>query len=231
MNSKNAVWWIRYIAGITGWRLILGLAFVLFLWFALLICVCLSCNPAPKIEVDARADSLGTEIRFVQIIDTSRVDISDWIRIRDGRDGSQGPAGIRGEPGRDGTPAVPCTTFVPGRADSGWVVMVSKGDTTIYKWRVQNGGVIVAMASDSNTVLVSWHPNTESDLVGYKIYWSNGDKTEEVRTDKTEVEVKVGYGLYAFWATAWDKSGNESATSDTIMVYMRKEVPDSIQRK
>ncbi len=79
-----------------------------------------------------------------------------------------------------------------------------------------------------DTFTLTWNPNTEINVVGYKIYQSTisglyGDPiavvdnvTRYVGTVRTEHDLK-----YYFTITAFDKSGNESAKSKEVSKLIR----------
>jgi hypothetical protein len=66
-------------------------------------------------------------------------------------------------------------------------------------------------------VRVSWDPNTEEDLDGYRVYYGvssgNYDNCEAVGKDKTDITLNLTSGVrYYFAVTAVDNSGNESSS-------------------
>lgn len=68
---------------------------------------------------------------------------------------------------------------------------------------------------------LSWNPNSESDLAGYKIYYGNASRvyTTDIEvgnvTSYTIYNLTEGYTYY-FAATAYDFSGNESGYSNEV---------------
>jgi hypothetical protein len=78
------------------------------------------------------------------------------------------------------------------------------------------------------TVKVSWDPNSEPDLAGYKIYHgtasgSYGNPVDVGNVTEHLMQVTPQYGTtYYFALTAYDTSGNESGYSDEASVF----VPD-----
>ena len=74
-------------------------------------------------------------------------------------------------------------------------------------------------------VIVSWNPNEEPDLAGYRIYYGSASGSHSVMI---EVSGTSAYTLthlepgqtYYFSATAYDTSGNESAFSEEVSFYM-----------
>ncbi len=77
-------------------------------------------------------------------------------------------------------------------------------------------------ASASNTIInLSWNPNTEADLAGYRIYKSTGidyeiigfkSRTDTSYTDDTGIPPKT----LSYKISAYDSSGNESALSEEV---------------
>lgn len=69
-------------------------------------------------------------------------------------------------------------------------------------------------------VTLSWDPNTEPDLAGYKVYYgtSSHNYTETIDVGNTTTYQITGLseGTYYFAVTAYDTSGNESDFSDEV---------------
>lgn len=76
------------------------------------------------------------------------------------------------------------------------------------------------------TVDLTWNENTESDLAGYKVYWSAYKQPEKYVTLLLGVQaVRLSVRLkpkvaYTFFVTAYDKAGNESTRSTLKAVYL-----------
>lgn len=65
---------------------------------------------------------------------------------------------------------------------------------------------------------LSWSPNTETDLAGYKVYYGTATKTYGLPIDVGKVTTYTVTGLtdqttYYFAVTAYDLAGNESGFS------------------
>ena len=86
--------------------------------------------------------------------------------------------------------------------------------------------LLVSVLAQAAQVQITWNPNTETDLAGYKVYAGTApgqygapitvtapSYTFQEVTDKTTYYIAV---------SAFDTSGNESALSDEVSVY----VPD-----
>lgn len=86
--------------------------------------------------------------------------------------------------------------------------------------------LLVSVLAQAAQVQITWSPNTETDLAGYKVYYGTApgqysapitvtttSYTFQGATDKTTYYVAV---------SAFDTSGNESALSDEVSIY----VPD-----
>ncbi len=74
---------------------------------------------------------------------------------------------------------------------------------------------------------ITWSPNTEPDLAGYKIYWgaSPGVYTSNVSvavgtTSRIMTGISPIQKWYYFALTAYDTSGNESAFSAEVKFYI-----------
>ena len=87
----------------------------------------------------------------------------------------------------------------------------------------------IAGIAQAATVQVTWNPNTEPDLSGYKLYHgtASGQYGEPVDVGNVTghvMEITPEYGAtYYFALTAYDTSGNESGYSDEASCF----VPDS----
>lgn len=73
----------------------------------------------------------------------------------------------------------------------------------------------------SAQVTLSWNPNSESDLAGYKVYYGNPSRSYSTTIDVGNVTSYIVTGLiegdtYFFAATAYDFSGNESGYSNEV---------------
>lgn len=87
----------------------------------------------------------------------------------------------------------------------------------------------IAGIAQAATINVSWNPNTEPDLAGYRLYVgeASGQYGEPVDVGNVTghvMEITPEYGAtYYFALTAYDTSGNESGYSDEATCF----VPDS----
>ena len=73
-------------------------------------------------------------------------------------------------------------------------------------------------------LFLSWNPNTETDLAGYKVYYSGPVDTVTSMIDVGNVTVVSFADLgiperrgYSFFVTAYDTSDNESGPSNMIV--------------
>ena len=86
----------------------------------------------------------------------------------------------------------------------------------------------IAGIAQAATVQVTWNPNTEPDLAGYKIYYGTasgvyGDPIDVGNVTGHVMEITPQHGAtYYFALTAYDTSGNESGYSDEASCF----VPD-----
>ena len=85
---------------------------------------------------------------------------------------------------------------------------------------------VAAMVEDGNVVMVTWSQNAELDLAGYRIYKSS-NQDGPFGPVTTAAVVCPWYSANAlpmdvtyFKVTAVDRSGNESAYSQIVRVYV-----------
>jgi len=76
-------------------------------------------------------------------------------------------------------------------------------------------GALLSKAWAGSSLIVSWSPNTEPDLKGYKVYFGTASRSYgppvDVRLDTTYAVVNLTEGVtYYFAVTAYDTAGNES---------------------
>ena len=90
-----------------------------------------------------------------------------------------------------------------------------------------NPPIGVTMAPNGDTgVRISWDPNTELDLAGYRLYRSSnqggpfGQATSAVLVCPWYYAQATPMDITYFKVTAIDRSGNESAYSQVVAVYM-----------
>jgi fibronectin type 3 domain-containing protein len=85
---------------------------------------------------------------------------------------------------------------------------------------------VATMLDASRSVRISWDPNTELDLAGYRIYCSS---TETGPFGQVSATLLLCPWYYAqaipmdvtyFKVTAVDRSGNESAYSQAVIIFM-----------
>ena len=84
----------------------------------------------------------------------------------------------------------------------------------------------IAGIAQAATVQVTWNPNTEPDLAGYKIYYGTasgvyGDPIDVGNVTGHVMEITPQHGAtYYFALTAYDTSGNESGYSDEATCFI-----------
>ena len=89
----------------------------------------------------------------------------------------------------------------------------------------------IAGIAQAATVQVTWNPNTEPDLAGYKIYYGTasgvyGDPIDVGNVTGHVMEITPQHGAtYYFALTAYDTSGNESGYSDEASCF----IPDGVK--
>ena len=78
--------------------------------------------------------------------------------------------------------------------------------------------LIIPFPAYSAEVELTWDPNQESDLAGYRIYYGTASGSHSVMLDvgnTTSYTIDLQSGMtYYFVATAYDTSGNESGYSE-----------------
>jgi fibronectin type 3 domain-containing protein len=85
---------------------------------------------------------------------------------------------------------------------------------------------IMAEREGGDLVMVSWDQNAEADLAGYRVYRSSGDTGFAPATSRVlacpwyyDHVVVMGQGV-CFKVTAVDQTGNESAFSEAVAIYI-----------
>ncbi len=83
--------------------------------------------------------------------------------------------------------------------------------------------ILLPTALFAASVSVSWQPNTESDLAGYKIYYGGQTGSYSTTINVANVQQYSVTGLsegstYYFAVTAYDQSGNESSYSTEVPI-------------
>ena len=114
--------------------------------------------------------------------------------------------------------------------------MVANGDIDITPPAVPTG----LAASPSNTsIKLSWNPNTETDVSGYRIYRSNSGSYDIIGfTSNSDTSYSDNTGIppktFSYKISAYDLSGNESVLSDSVMATTISETDsvllDMVQR-
>ncbi len=89
----------------------------------------------------------------------------------------------------------------------------------------------IAGTTQAATIQVTWNPNTEPDLAGYRLYVgeASGQYSEPVdvgNVTEHQLTITPQYGAtYYFALTAYDTSGNESGYSDEATCF----IPDGVK--
>lgn len=98
--------------------------------------------------------------------------------------------------------------------------------TSVLCWLFVIGMIVYAQAA---TLQITWTPNTEPDLAGYKIYMGTATGQYGLPQDvgnvtsRTITLTPTTGATYYFALTAYDTSGNESGYSDEVSVF----IPDA----
>ena len=79
-----------------------------------------------------------------------------------------------------------------------------------------------AYAKDAGRVILTWIPNSESDLLGYNVYQLGPNtRINSIPVQDTRFSTNAGSDQVVFYrVTAVDRSGNESAPSATVEVLI-----------
>ena len=165
----------------------------------ILLCLCvLNCNgikgekgdkgDIPLVTVEYTENVDGVEFRF--LIDS--LTCSDWLFIGHGQDGESFP-----------------------KQGEAW--LVDGMDTTKADYHFEGGIFIIVkkFGNEKFAVIISWLPNAEPDLAGYKIY-CNLDMIDVGNV--TSHEMILSTGVYIFKMTAYDQDGNESGYSNKVKI-------------
>lgn len=90
----------------------------------------------------------------------------------------------------------------------------------------------------SATIMLGWDPNTETDLAGYRLYWSEVPNGQVAGTSspnyidaiaagmETFSQLDVPPGTYYYKLTAFDLAGNESGFSNEVEAIVPIDAPD-----
>jgi len=89
---------------------------------------------------------------------------------------------------------------------------------------------IVLMAG---SVTISWDPNTEADLAGYRVYYGTESRNYQVNVDVGLDTFKVIENLqtgirYYFAVTAYDTANNESDFSEEVSIVLQNSVAPTV---
>ena len=108
--------------------------------------------------------------------------------------------------------------------------MVANGDIDITPPAVPTG----LAASPSNTsIKLSWNPNTETDVSGYRIYRSNSGSYDIIGfTSNSDTSYSDDTGIppktFSYKVSAYDLSGNESVLSDSVIATTISETDSAL---
>jgi hypothetical protein len=118
----------------------------------------------------------------------------------------------------NGTITASVNTATATQGNNSTIITVTSGGIT----RTVNVSLTLN-APSSSSVTLTWNPNTESDLAGYKVYraTSSGTYGAPIATIQGNTTRYIATGLqfgttYFFVVTAYDIAGNESAYSNEV---------------
>ena len=82
------------------------------------------------------------------------------------------------------------------------------------------------LVSQNNSLIISWDPNSEADLMGYKVYYGLSSKNYDRVIDVGNQTRYTVEGLseevnYYFAVTAYDSAFNESDFSEEVIGYIQ----------
>ncbi len=85
--------------------------------------------------------------------------------------------------------------------------------------------VFFCILVSSNDVIVTWNPNNEKDLAGYKIYYGTSSRhystVFDVGDNTSYLVPNLTNGVrYFFAVTAYDTANNESEFSDEVSIFI-----------
>ena len=102
---------------------------------------------------------------------------------------------------------------------------------SIFTAALLGAAVFFAPAAQAAQIQVTWDPNTEEDLAGYRLYVGQapgqyGEPVDVGNVTGHVMEITPQHGAtYYFALTAYDTSGNESGYSDEASCF----VPDGVK--
>ncbi|HNQ86928.1 MAG TPA: fibronectin type III domain-containing protein [Deltaproteobacteria bacterium] len=90
---------------------------------------------------------------------------------------------------------------------------------------------LLPMLAMGATLRVSWDPNTEEDLAGYRVYYKAASELTFTMVDVGNVTTADINGVlenieYCAYVTAYDTSNNESEASVTVCAIIDTQAPD-----
>lgn len=94
-------------------------------------------------------------------------------------------------------------------------------------------GVSAGVVAGSGSVRVSWSPNAEADLAGYRVYratsangpWQRVGSALAAATDWTDAQLPAGVDALWYAVSAFDRSGGEGARSAPARVVLESGLP------
>ena len=102
-------------------------------------------------------------------------------------------------------------------------------------WVVLLGVLVLFFSSfvQAGSVTVSWDPNTENDLAGYRVYYGtesrNYQTSVDVGLDTFKVVDNLQTGIrYYFAVTAYDTANNESDFSEEVSIVLQAQQPPRV---
>ncbi len=96
-------------------------------------------------------------------------------------------------------------------------------------------GTVIFSCSSVFALTLSWNPNSESDLAGYRIYRSDTPDGQTIKDGSHIYQIPVGTesvnldgtpeGKFYWIATAFDTSNNESGKSNEVSYTVDRTAP------
>ena len=115
--------------------------------------------------------------------------------------------------------AIPKDSFIEGKANFQYK-LTSNGNCYVYLAITRDSespteSTVTATAVSSSQIDLSWTACTDNEeVVGYKIYNSNGSHLRSLHGTSTYFDRLIPNTLYCYTITAYDGAGNESAHSN-----------------
>jgi len=94
--------------------------------------------------------------------------------------------------------------------------------------------ILIATSALAKDVMLTWDPNSESDLAGYRLYQSgtsgsytygSGNEVAEIPAGTETCTIDVADGTWYWVLIAYDNDGNESGPSNEVSASIDQTAP------